>query len=238
MIMILVMAVLDMVGAASILPFIAVLGNPNLVYENGLLNIAFESSSNLGIKNVEQFLFLLGLLVFFLLITSMIIKAVTAYLQTRFILICEFSIGKRLMEGYLRRPYSWFLNTNSADLGSTILSEVATAISGGLAPLINLIAQSAVAVALLVLLLIVDPLLACGVGATLILGYAGIFAATSVWIKRIGQRRFQANKDRFKIVAEAFSAIKEVKIAGLERTYIKRFSKPAKIYAQGQAAAQ
>ena len=82
--------------------------------------------------------------------------------------------------------------------------------------------------ALLVLLLIVDPLLACGVGATLILGYAGIFAATSVWIKRIGQERFQANKDRFKIVAEAFSAIKEVKIAGLERTYIKRFSKPKK----------
>ena len=56
MIMILVMAVLDMVGAASILPFIAVLGNPNLVYENGLLNIAFESSSNRGIKNVEQFI--------------------------------------------------------------------------------------------------------------------------------------------------------------------------------------
>ena len=42
----------------------------------------------------------------------------------------EYSIGKRLVEGYLHQPYSWFLNRHSADLGKTILSEVSTVIIG------------------------------------------------------------------------------------------------------------
>ena len=37
-IMILIMAFLDMLGVASILPFIAVLGNPELVRDNFVLN--------------------------------------------------------------------------------------------------------------------------------------------------------------------------------------------------------
>jgi hypothetical protein len=38
----------------------------------------------------------------------------------------QYSIGKRLVEGYLNQPYSWFLSRHSADLGKTILSEVGT----------------------------------------------------------------------------------------------------------------
>jgi hypothetical protein len=55
--------------------------------------------------------------------TSLAFKALTTYSQTRFALMREYSIGKRLVEGYLHQPYSWFLNRHSADLGKTILSE-------------------------------------------------------------------------------------------------------------------
>ncbi|MRH78497.1 hypothetical protein GH984_07230 [Spiribacter sp. C176] len=44
--------------------------------------------------------------------------------QLRFTLMREYSIGKRLLEGYLHQPYSWFLSRHSADLGKPILSVV------------------------------------------------------------------------------------------------------------------
>ena len=44
------------------------------------------------------------------------------YFQIRFIK-CEYSISKRLVEGYLNQPYSWFITQHSADLGTKILSE-------------------------------------------------------------------------------------------------------------------
>ncbi len=236
--MILIMAFLDMLGVVSILPFMAVLANPELVETNTLLNTAFQAAGTLGIHTPEQFLFALGILVFLLLITSLAFKALTSYAQNRFALMREYSIGKRLVEGYLHQPYSWFLNRHSADLGKTILSEVGAVVGGGLTPLMTLIAQSTVALALLISLLIVDPLLALSVGVVLGLVYAGIFVVMSDWLKRLGQASIDANKERFTAVSEAFGAAKEVKVGGLEQAYIQRFAKPAEIYAKGQATVQ
>lgn len=235
MAMILVMAFLDMLGVASILPFMAVLGNPELVQTNGVLNTAFLISHHIGIHTLEQFLFALGVLVFLLLVTSLAFKALTTYAQTRFVLMREYSIGKRLMEGYLHQPYSWFLNRQSADLGKNILGEVNLVVGGGMLPLMTLFAQSTVALALLILLIIVDPLLALSAGVVLGLAYAGIFAFMSGWLKRLGQERLIANKERFSVVSEAFGAAKEVKVGGLEQAYIQRFAKPAGIFSKTQA---
>jgi ATP-binding cassette, subfamily B, bacterial PglK len=236
--MILVMAGLDMLGVASILPFMAVLANPELVETNAVLNTAFQAASALGIHTTQQFLFALGVLVFVLLVTSLAFKALTTYAQTRFALMREYRIGMRLVEGYLHQPYSWFLSRHSADLGRTILSEVNAVISNGMMPLMTLMAQSAVTLALLILLIIVDPLLALSVGVVLGLAYGAIFAVMSGWLKRLGQARVKANQARFTAVSEAFGAAKEVKVGGLEQAYIQRFSQPAEIYAKGQATVQ
>ena len=69
-IMMLVMALLDMIGVASILPFMAVLTNPNLIETNLILNVMFEASEVFGVKNDQEFLFALGALVFCLLLIS------------------------------------------------------------------------------------------------------------------------------------------------------------------------
>ncbi len=233
--MILIMAFLDMLGVASILPFMAVLANPELLNTNGLLNTALVNSRQIGIHTPEKFLFALGILFFVLLVTSLTFKALTTYVQIRFVNMREYSIGKRLVETYLRQPYSWFLDRHSADLGKNILSEVGVFVGSGLNPMMNLIAQSTVTVALLTLLILVDPLLALSVGLILGLGYISIFVLMSSWLKRFGQARIQANQERFTALSEAFGAVKEVKVGGLEQTYVQRFAKPAEIYAKVEA---
>ena len=50
LIMILIVAVLDAVGVASIMPFIAVLTNPDIIQTNTFLNKTFVYSEILGIK--------------------------------------------------------------------------------------------------------------------------------------------------------------------------------------------
>ena len=61
------MALIDMLGIASILPFIAVLTNPQLIETNYILKTTFENVSVLGIVTEQQFLFALGILVFLFL---------------------------------------------------------------------------------------------------------------------------------------------------------------------------
>jgi ABC-type multidrug transport system fused ATPase/permease subunit len=101
----------------------------------------------------------------------------------------------------------------------------------------TLMAQSTVALALLILLIIVNPLLAVTVGVVLGLVYTSIFLAISSWLKRLGQARIVANKERFTALSEAFGAAKEVKVGGLEQAYTQRFAKPAETYAKSYAIA-
>ena len=76
-IMILIMALLDMIGVASILPFMAVLTNPDIVQTNIILGKMFQASSVFKVENNQQFLYFLGVLVFVLLVASLAFKALT-----------------------------------------------------------------------------------------------------------------------------------------------------------------
>lgn len=233
--MITIMAILDMIGVASILPFIAVLTNPSLIETNEILNFIYRSIAIFGVYNHQHFLFALGLIVFFLLVISQIFKMFTTYAQLRFVQMREYSIGKRLLERYLSQPYSWFLGRHSSDIGKTILSEVQQLINDGMFSLIELIARGMVVIAIIMLLVLTDPKLVFIIGTTLASSYLIIFYFIRNFISQIGKLRLENNEMRFKNINEAFGATKEIKIRGLETFYIKRFTKSAKIYARTQA---
>jgi ABC-type multidrug transport system fused ATPase/permease subunit len=234
----LVMALMDMLGIASIMPFIAVLANPELVETNYILKTAFQTSAIFGVKTINNFLFFLGILVFFMLVVSLIFKALTNYFQANFSQMCECSIGKRLVEVYLQQPYSWFLSRNSADLNKNILSEVEEIIGSGLNPMINFITQIIVVFTLLMLLILVDPLITAIVTFTLGISYIIIFSIVRNFIKKIGYERLKNNELRYNSVNEAFGAFKEIKVGGLEQVYMQRFYFPAKEYAKNKANMQ
>ena len=237
LLMITIMALLDMIGVASIVPFIAVLTNPEVIETNVYLNKLYQLSKLFGVKNNNEFFFALGLLVFFLLLISLFFKALTTYAQVRFVQMREYTVSKRLVEGYLGKPYSWYLNRNSADLGKSVLSEVNAVIGDGMRPLIELIAKSTVAAAIILLLIVVDPKLALIIGFLLSAAYAAIYKFTHRYLNRIGKDSLDNNELRYTAVSEAFGAAKEIKINGLEKVYIKRFSTPAKIFAQVRSSA-
>lgn len=237
-IMMLLNALLDLMGVASVLPFMTVLTNPQIAETNSFYNNVFHAASIFGVKTNQEFMFALGFLVFGLLIASLTFKALTIYIQLRFALMREYSIGKKLIEGYLQQPYSWFLNRHSADLSKTILSEVAIVIVQGIKPMMNLMSQIIVIFFLVTLLLFVDLKMTFIIGFIIAGSYGIIYLITSGFLKRTGEERLKANQERYKIVSEAFGAAKEVKFGGLENAYVQRFSVPAKIFARVEGTAQ
>jgi len=237
LVMILIMAFLDMLGVASIMPFMAVLANPEVIETNAILHAAYNASYVFGVSTPQQFIFMLGILVFVMLVVTLSVKALATFAQTRFVFMREYSIGKRLVEGYLHQSYSWFLTRNSADLGKNILSEVAQVIAHALGPIADIIASGAIILALSLLLIIVDPKLALTMGLVLGLAYGLVFKLTGKLLSRIGQERVAANEARFIALNEGFGAAKEVKVGGLEHIYIQRFAEPAKIYSKHLATA-
>lgn len=233
--MVLIMALLDVVGVASIMPFIAVLANPGVVGSDPRIAALYRY---LGFSSPEYFLLFLGAAIFFLLLVSIGFKALTTWALLRYSHMREFSLGSRLVAGYLRQPYEWFLGRHSADLGKSVLSEVQEVVNGALIPLLQAVAQGAVVLALLLLLIAADPVLALGIGGVLGVGYGGIYLLLRRRIMRMGIERETANQNRFKTLADAFGGIKEVKVGGLEEVFICRYHEPAKRVARSITSAQ
>jgi len=232
LVMILIMSLLDVLGVASILPFITVLGSPELVETIPILSWTYNY---FGFTNKTDFFFFLGGLVFFTLIFSLAWKTLTQYKLLSFVFMREHSIGVRMFEGYLNQPYAWFLDRNSSELGKNLLSELRELLSKMLLPTINAISQGAVSLLMLIMLLIVDYKLALTVAAVLGLFYGTIYKAISKLLKRMGSLRYDSNRERFKVATESLFAIKEVKISGVEELYIERFNSSAKEFAKNEA---
>ena len=236
LIMILIMAFFQMLGVASILPFIAVLTNPEIIETNSILKHIFQLAGNFGIVTKNDFIYALGLIMFVTILVSLSFKAFTNYRLTIFITMREYSISKRLIEGYINQPYSWFLNRHSADLSKTIYTEVGTVIGKAIQPFINLIAHGTVAFSIILLLLIYEPFLT--LISSFIFGgvYGLIYMLSRNYLKKIGKERVNLNTERFIISNEAFAAIKELKLGGLEKIFLTRWIYPAKKFAKFQAS--
>lgn len=227
-------AFVEVLGVASIMPFIAVLANPNVIDSNRHLAMVY---SGLGFTSREAFLFFLGFIFFALLVGSLALKAVGLWAQLRFSHNRNYAWGARLVGGYLRQPYEWFLNRHSSDLATAVLAEVNQVVTGALLPAMQAIAHILVAVFLMLLLVVVDPFLALAVGGVLGGGYAFISMALRRRLKRIGVERRLANRARYRVVQEAFGGIKDVKIAGLEEAFVRRFLRPAQTLSSRQISA-
>ena len=228
-------ALVQMVGIASVMPFLSVLGDPSAVHEQRWLSAAYEV---LPFETAQSFLLFLGAMAFALIVIGNVAQAATQWAVTRFTHMRRYSLSSRLMADYLRRPYVFFLNRNSADLAKSILEETNHAVRGGLMPLLRLVSQGTLALAIIGLLLVVEPGLTLLAASVLGAVYGAIYLTARVWLARIGAERVSANESRFAAVAEAFAGAKEIRLLGRERPYLERYQGAAHQFARHQANAQ
>ncbi len=221
------MAVFQVIGIASVMPFLSVVADPNTVEENPLINWIFSA---LGFSTVSQFLLFLGLLVLLVLVLSNATSGFVVWAVQRFSWMRNHTISRRLLAAYLNKPYEFLLNQNTATLGRNILNETNQAIGGLVIPGMEMLANSVVAMFILLFLIFVDPLLALIVTVTLGFSYGIVYVLVRRKLARLGEQRTEANRERFKIANEAFGDFKTVKLLHAQSHFVKNFSEQSFIF--------
>ena len=235
--MILLMSLLEMLGVASILPFMMLVTNPEVIETNFFLNFLFQLSATINIDTKKEFLILSGVLVFLVFMFSISIKAYNIFIKANFIMMCESNLSIKLFENYLNQKYSWFLDKNSADLKKKILSEVSQVIATTIEPFVNLTTHIFVTFSIVFLLLFINPTLTVSMFFVFGLFYFSIFLYFKNKLHNMGKSRLSSNETRFKSTTEAFGAIKELKYNGLEIFFLKRFAKSSDNFAKNLSKA-
>ena len=226
-------ALLETAGVASIVPFLALLSDPGAVERQPLLAWAF---SEFEFSSHESFFFVVGIAVLALVTVGNVVSAATTWALLHFSWMANHTLSLRLLESYLARPYEYFLGQNTSALISNLFNEVQSVVTGVLVTLLQLAARSVVMVGVLGALLWLDPLMAVGVGGVFGGMYGGIFMMVRQSLRERSVERQQVNKERHKVGIEALTGIKELKLYGLESVVASTYSRPSKRYAALQAS--
>lgn len=215
----------EMIAVASILPFLAMLGDPGVLDQNALLGRLHDF---FGTSEPQKFLQRLGTFAFGLLIIAAAFRMVAFYFLARFAQGQKHALALRRLKFLMNQPYAFFLRHHSGDLSKGVLSEIDQLVHHLFMPASVLVMQTLRFCFIVVLLLLVDPILACAVGAFLVGCYALIQLAVRRRVSVLGQAQKDTNSARYTATSEAFANIKQIKVAGGERVFLDQFSRPSK----------
>jgi ABC-type multidrug transport system fused ATPase/permease subunit len=229
------MGVFDVIGVASVMPFMALVSDPEVIHTNEYL---FWVYSALRFTDDRAFLMFSGLTVVALIITSTCFRAITLYKIYRFTFNREHSISLNLIVGMLNQPYSWFLNQHSSDLGKSVLFDVREVVSRCLLTIMMLLSNCSIVVLIVVMLILVDPKIAMTVFLFYSLVYVCLYLSVSKVLEKIGTERLKTNGIRYKVTSEAFSLIKDLKVLGKEDHYTSLFSEATRKFVDKEVMIQ
>ncbi len=220
-------ALLEVAGAASIIPLLIMFLGTGDASENGTMKSIENFFYGVGLPREADFTFVFISGLFVLTIVTFFVRSYSSYRKNLFIEKTRYSLSKRLLESYLSQPYAYFLTQNSNDLSKNLLSEIDQVTGKVVHNLVNMAAHMVVGAAILLFLLIINPLIAL---ATFVVAgglYGIIYVSVSRKLFAMGQERVTRNKERFIFAGEIFGGIKAIKILGKEAFSAQKFLYPS-----------
>jgi ABC-type multidrug transport system fused ATPase/permease subunit len=230
--LVMLMAIAESIGVLSIMPFLSVLGRPEVIHENRYLARAYQA---LGMQDNRSFIIAMGIASITLVVLSSLFKAITLHFLNRFVHLVRHASSARLLSRYLHQPYEFFLGHNPSILAKNVLSEVDQLMFGAMQPLSQLIAQGALVLAMALLIFIYDPWTALCIVLALTLLYAAIYTLASKYLARSGREGLSANGQRYQSCNEALGGIKELKITHSASTYLDNFNRASREFSRHTA---
>ena len=222
---------IDALGVSSILPFMAVVGNPELIQTNPWLHRLFTA---LGFASTNTFLVGLGSAALAIMVFSNAVSLAGSSAILWFANTLGHRLSTQILSNYVRQPYAYFLEHNSSNLVLHCTDDVNRVANVIVVPILQAIAKAVIALSVLLLVVWVDPWLAVLFGTVIGTVYAVVFLTIRQKVTTLGKASKEAQKERFRLATEILNGIKELKILGQEDAYQDRFAQYSALYAKNQ----
>ena len=225
---IIVGAFVELVGVSAVLPFISAVLNPDQILETPILGDLYRV---LGFVDINEYIVFLGGAIIVIYILKNIYVYVMHSMQYRFTYENQRRLSYKMMNCYMKQPYLFHLDHNSAELSRNINEDTVSFFEAILAGL-QLASEGGVCLALLLFLLYQDISITLGIIA-LAGGFGIVFM--KVFRKRLkaaGKRSRNKQGSTKQAVLEALGGVKEIKVLNREQVFVEKYNEDYKDYAE------
>ena len=165
--------------------------------------------------------FILLILLFFIFLIKNLYLAYLSNYQMKYVFDIQKNLSSKFFSRYINNEYSFFISSNSYQLMQNIIGEIGVFINNFLMPSLIFILEILVLIFLFILIFSIQPL------SSLII--VGIFFSFSLFVyifskkklTKLGQIRQENESLVIKTLQNSFLGIKDIKIFGAEKEFIK-----------------
>ncbi|MEA9417314.1 ABC transporter ATP-binding protein [Aeromonas caviae] len=224
-----VSAIFEVLSVLSVGPFMALVGNINLVYDNDVINYIYTVSR---LDTPEDFLVLSGVLVLVSMFFAALTSILTIWRLSMFAAHVGSEFGERLYIYYMQKDFLYHSGVNSSELVKKIAVEVSRVTDNILQPAMQINARIATIIFISIFVLLYNPLVAIAGVLILSVSYCLLFTLVKNKLARNGRLISEFSKKRFSLMNEGFSGIKELHLLNRQGYYIDLFKHSSKIFAR------
>ncbi len=210
----------EVVSIGAVIPFIGALASPELIFDHPMAQTFIQI---LNLKEPSELLLPLTIVFVLCAVLSGFIRLGLLWLQTRIVFATGADLGFSIYNKTLYQPYAVHAARNSSEVISGISIKVNTVVGETMLPLTSLVSSILILIAILSVLLVIDPVVA----SLSFIGFGLFYAAVMLLSKRSLSRHSQRINDELtrviKVLQEGLGGIRDVLIDGTQDTYSKYF---------------
>lgn len=220
---ILISVVLELLGVSMVLPFLQALLSPEELMSKPILMTIFTA---LGVENDRQLLLFMGSALIFLYIFKNLFLILCSYCQYNYSSQIQMELSVKMLESYMTRPYTFFLDINSSELLRGCTGDIG-AVYTIIYSLFNLGAESLTCLVISIYIIYTDPIVAFGTLFVLgILMLVLIFVFKPV-LKRLGMIYMESNATKSKAILQTIQGVKELYVMQRKELFVEDYKKSA-----------
>lgn len=217
----LVGGVLESLSISVVIPVVTVLLDPAAVETNPLLSLIYRG---LGMKSVASFTTLMMLLLILAFILKNLFLFFQNVVQLRFVYTNQFATSRRMMINFMKRPYEYYLNADTAVIQRSITSDVNN-MYGLILSVLQLASEAVVFICIVGVLLVSDAQMILTIAGLLVVVLGLIKVVLKPIMIRAGKENQEYYSGLFKWIHQAVTGIKEIKIANKEAYFIREYAR-------------
>ena len=230
-VLVVIMAFTELLGIASIAPFMALVGDISILETNGVFAQLYKMS---GLNNPMDFLFYTGVIVLVMLTFSTVISMFTTWRLSIFGARIGTEIADRLYNYYMQQSWQFHASGSSAQLTKQVSTEAARISNDIIQPLMQMNSKLVLALFISISIVIYDPVIAILGLFIFSLAYFVLYSLVRQKLESNGQQLSEVSTQRFRLMNEGFGGIKDVLLLNRSHDFITRFHDSGKVFARAQ----
>jgi ATP-binding cassette, subfamily B, bacterial PglK len=211
----------EMVSLGAVVPFLSALTDPQMLMEKGWFRPIVHL---LGVQSAGELLLPLTLAFIAAALISAGLRVLLLWVNSRMTASMAIQLRTALYRHALYSPYEFHLASNSSALITLVTQKIGLATNAGIMHVLMLVVALMTSVAIILTLLLIDPLVAMLTFGVLGGGYVLVGFVTRNMLKRNSQTAAQNQPLAVKQLQEGIGGIRDVILDQTQATFLKNYS--------------